>query len=102
MATTIDGYFSLVRISSSSWAAVHVNQEDQVKDDATESLAAAEPKNRTSTDATGRLFGQASAARVAFTERFPRLTIALISVTLCAASLTAEVEWLRHAGYYWR
>lgn len=101
MATTVDGYFSLVRTSKSSWAAVHVGQEDQVADHATHVLAAA-PSDRSNTDATGRLFAQAAAARVAFTERFPRLTIALISVALCAASLTAEVEWLRHAGYYWR
>jgi len=101
MATTVDGYFSLVRTSGSSWVAVHANPEAAVAADAAESCAAA-PVSRSSMHATGRLFAQATAARIAFAERFPRLTIALISVALGAASLTAEVEWLRQAGYYWR
>ena len=57
---------------------------------------------RNTAPAPGRLFAQATGAQVGFTERFPRLTIAMIVLTLFTISVTAEVEFLRHAGYFWR
>jgi hypothetical protein len=74
---TTQQHFNLVRTSKSTWVAVHVYQDE------------------------GRIFAQ-SEVRASFTERFPRLTIAVIALALFAVSATFEVEWLRHAGYVWR
>ena len=75
---TTHQYFNLVRTSKSTWVAVHVNPDE------------------------GSMFAQTAAAPASFTERFPRLTIAVIALALFAVSATFEVEWLRHAGYVWR
>ena len=92
---TTEQHFNLVRVSKSSWVAVHVNQNDgQVYSRQQESTIL-----RSSTPFAGRMFSQTAAARSSFTERFPRLTIAMISFALLAASATVEVELLRHAGY---
>lgn len=90
MATTTS-YFSLVKTGNSTWTAVHVNQNDVETSEVRSSEA--EPT---------AIFAETTVARSAFAERFPRLTIAMISLGLFAVSLTAEVEWLRQAGYYWR
>ena len=84
--STSEPYFSLVRISRSTWIAVHVNQGIG---DGNKPLARA-------------MFSQTEAERSSFTERFPRLMIAMISLALLAATATAEVELLKHAGYIWR
>ena len=88
MATS-NSYFSLVRTGNSTWTAVHVDHLDA------ESSAP-----RASDGDTVQLFSASS--RAAFAERFPRLTIAMISLVLFAVSITCEVEWLHQAGYYWR
>jgi hypothetical protein len=77
MGTIQQQYFNLVRTSKSTWVAVHVYQDE------------------------GRIFAQ-SEVRASFTERFPRLTIAVIALALFAVSATFEVDWLRHAGYVWK
>lgn len=90
MATS-NSYFSLVRTGNSTWTAVHVNHFD------------GEPTaSRANEGGQMPMFSESSAARTAFAERFPRLTIAMISLALFAVSITCEVEWLRQAGYYWR
>jgi hypothetical protein len=95
---TTEQHFNLVRVSKSSWAAIHVNQNDgQIYSRQPESTLL-----RNGTPHAGRMFSQTAAARSSFTERFPRLTIAMISFALFAVSATAEVELLHHAGYVWR
>jgi hypothetical protein len=91
---TTEQYFSLVRTSKSSWIAVPVNRSGP----SSESEAAI---LRNGAPVQGRLFAQASRARVAFSERHPRITIALIALVLFSVSVTAEVELLIHAGYVW-
>lgn len=87
MATT-NSYFSLVRTGNSTWTAVLNPLEGESSDShASEQVS---------------MFSESSASRAAFAERFPRLTIAMISLVLFAVSITCEVEWLRQAGYYWR
>jgi hypothetical protein len=96
---TTEQHFNLVRISNSSWVAVHVNQGS-----GDGKVYTREPESsilRNGTPHAGRMFSQTAAARTSFTERFPRLTIAMISFALFAVTATAEVEWLRHAGYVW-
>lgn len=95
---TTEQHFNLVRVSKSSWVAVHIGQNDgQIYSRQQESTIL-----RNGTPHAGHMFSQAASTRSSFTERFPRLTIAMISFALLAASATIEVELLRHAGYIWR
>lgn len=48
------------------------------------------------------LFSLISPMRISFTERFPRTTIALISITLFALTVLTEIECLHFSGYFWR
>lgn len=98
---TINSSFSLVRTGSSTWTAVHVGHdafgaESQRNRDVEPSAVRASDKGGLS------MFAETTVTHTAFAERFPRLTIAMISLALFAVSLTVEVEWLRQAGYYWR
>jgi hypothetical protein len=100
--STSEQYFSLVRTSKSSWIAVPAHQTAQAADG---TIYVREPDAailRNSGPISGRLFAQAAGARAKFTERFPRLTIAMIAFAIFTISVTAEVEVLRHAGYFWR
>jgi hypothetical protein len=101
MATT-EQYFSLVRTSKSSWIAVPVNRSGPAADGTIYSRDPETAILRNGAPAPGRLFAQSSGSRVAFSERYPRLTIAMIAFVLFGISVTAEVELLRHAGYFWR
>jgi hypothetical protein len=101
MATS-EQYFSLVRTSKSSWVAVPTSQTAQAADG---TIYRREPDAsilRNAAPIPGRLFAQASGANAKFAERFPRLTIAFIAFAILTVSITAEVEMLRHAGYFWR
>ncbi|HEX3891222.1 MAG TPA: hypothetical protein VHW46_01505 [Terracidiphilus sp.] len=95
-------YFNLVRTSKSSWVAVPAHQTAQAADG---TLYVREPEAailRSSSSPLQRLFAQASKGNSKFSERFPRLTILMIALTLFTVSVTAEIELLRHAGYFWR
>jgi len=48
-----------------------------------------------------RLFENTANLGLTFTERFPRLTFAVIAVALFAFTAAAEYEYLRAAGFYW-
>ncbi len=101
MATS-EQYFNLVRTSKSSWIAVPIHQTPSSADGV---IYSREPESailRNAAPLPGRLFAQAVGSRARFTERFPRLTIAMIAFALFTISVTAEVEMLRHAGYFWR
>lgn len=97
MATS-EQYFSLVRTSKSSWVAVPAHQTAKAEDG---TLYIREP-DATALQNSGRLFAQATGKHSKFAEKFPRLTIAMIAFGLFTISVTAEVELLRHAGYFWR
>jgi hypothetical protein len=101
MATS-EQYFSLVRTSKSSWIAVPVNQSGPSKDGTIYSREPEAAILRNTAPAPGRLFARSAGSSIPFTERFPRLTIAMIAFALFTISVTAEVELLRHAGYFWR
>jgi hypothetical protein len=85
MATT-EPYFSLVKTGASSWSAVLV-QSDKTN-------ASARPERKHSLPA-------AHASHV-WAERFPRLALALVALTIFAASVTAEIEYLRQTGHLFR
>ena len=97
---TTEKHFNLVRISKSSWAAVHVSRHSA--DGKIYTREAESGIFRNSTPSAGRMFTQTAWTRATFTERFPRLTVAMIAFALFAVSATAEVELLHHAGYVWR
>ena len=101
MATS-EQYFNLVRTSKSSWIAVPISRSGPSNDGAIYSREPEAAILRNSAPVPGRLFARAAGNHVAFTERFPRLTIAVIAFALFTISVTAEVELLRHAGYFWR
>lgn len=90
---TSEQYFSLVATGKSSWAAVHVNSEARTAEAA---------HRQDAVNGSSHLFAEASEARLGFTDRFPRFTIAMIALALFAVSASMEIEWLRHAGYFWR
>jgi|SRR5579872_1503864 hypothetical protein len=98
--STSEQYFSLVRTSKSSWIAVPANQTAKTAEDT--SYLGATDATILRSSVSARMFAQASGARAKFSERFPRLTIAMIALGLFTVSVTAEVELLRHAGYFWR
>jgi len=100
--STSEQYFSLVRTSKSSWIAVPSHQTAQAADGTIYVRESDAAILRNAAPIPGRLFAQASGAHVKFTERFPRLTVAMIAVAIFTISVTAEVELLRHAGYFWR
>jgi len=49
----------------------------------------------------GNLFEFAGNAPATFAERYPRLMVGAISVAAIVTTITAEIECLRSAGYYW-
>jgi hypothetical protein len=100
--STSEQYFSLVRTSKSSWIAVPAHQTAQAADGTVYVREADAAILRNSAPISGRLFAEASGTHTKFTERFPRLTVAMIAFALFTISVTAEVELLRHAGYFWR
>jgi hypothetical protein len=100
--STSEQYFSLVRTSKSSWVAVPINRSGSSADGTIYSREPEASLLRNGAPAPGRLFAQSLAGSSAFTERYPRLTIALIAVALFGISVTAEIELLRHSGYFWR
>jgi hypothetical protein len=100
MATN-DQYFSLVKTSKSSWVAVRVNVEEPSnsnKIDNPEALSLPRVANEQSSTA---LFANTAQQREALSERFPRLAIAIIVLVIFAVSVTAEIEYLRQAGFTW-
>ena len=101
MATT-NPYFRLVKTSNSSWAAVHMHDDVLSARNAFNGRAVEPAGFGVIEEARESLFGETTEAHAAFAERFPKLTIAMISLALFAVSITAEVEWLHQAGYYWR
>lgn len=54
-----------------------------------------------SADGRSGLFEFAGNAPVTFAERHPRLMVGAVSVAVIVAAITAEIECLRSAGYYW-
>ena len=90
---------SFVRIGATGWVSVHVTNAAQTVPAATASeslvLARHEP-------ASCRLFERTAGTGLTLSERFPRLTVAVIALALLAFSVTAEIEYLSKAGYYWQ
>ncbi|HMG87163.1 MAG TPA: hypothetical protein VK574_15640 [Terracidiphilus sp.] len=48
------------------------------------------------------LFEYVERAPATLPERFPRLTFLAIALALLVTALTAEYDYLRSAGYFWR
>jgi len=100
MATT-EQNFRLVQTGKSSWIAVHINHAGSAVDCRTSSRESGPARRRTGAPGTGHLFADAASGGITFSERFPRLTIAVIAIALFAATLTAEIDFLHGAGYHW-
>jgi hypothetical protein len=87
MATS-QHYFDLVQTGKSSWIAVHVTPPTATR---AETSSESDP-----------IFKDTGTLRITLAERFPRLTIALIALSLFAVTLTTEVDLLRCAGFRWQ
>ncbi len=101
MATS-EQYFNLVRTSKSSWIAVPIHQTSPAEEAAVYSREPESAILRNAAPAPGHLFAQVTGSHVKFSERFPRLTIAMIAGAIFTISIAAEIEMLRHAGYFWK
>lgn len=96
MATS-NQYFNLVQTGKSSWVAVHVDPPAGPKEP---TQSCAQPnRNAARRDA---IFGDSAVGPATFSERFPRLTIAMIAVVMFAATLTTEIDVLKGAGFFWQ
>lgn len=100
MATS-EQYFDLVRTSKSSWIAVPINRNSPAADGAAYTEPGADLL-RNAAPAPARLFAHATGSHSKFSERFPRLTIAMIAGLIFTVCVAAEVEMLRNAGYFWK
>ena len=58
-------------------------------------------RNFENANSFGPLFEFAGSAPATFAERFPRLMVLAVSLAFILAAITAEIECLRGAGYYW-
>jgi hypothetical protein len=92
-------YFSLVRTSKSSWVAVPINRTGVATNETAGGRKTDEVLLRGRGSVSKRLIAQTLGLRAAFSERYPRLTIALIALLLFGAGVTVEVELFFHAGY---
>jgi hypothetical protein len=54
-----------------------------------------------SEQACGLLFEFVANSPVTFAERFPRLMFCAVALALLLTAITAEIDCLRAAGYYW-
>lgn len=101
MATTVQ-HFNLVRVSKSSWVAVHASRSGDGNVYVPEPESTVLLSNASNESHAEQMFSQTASGQTSFTERFARLTIAMIAFALLAISATAEVEMLRRAGYLWQ
>lgn len=85
MATT-EPYFNLVKTGASSWSAVLIRKSE---------IAAKTRSERKQLLLPAR-------TSEAWAERFPRIALALVAITIFAASVTAEIEYLRQTGHLFR
>ena len=93
---SFEPYFSLVRTSKSSWVAVPVNRPNPATETSYDPKS--EQALRNAAPASRRLLAQASGLRAVFSERYPRLTVAVIAILLFGAGVTVELEVLFRAG----
>jgi len=89
---------SFAKIDERNWISVHVSQTIQPHRRNCDSqrivIGTDEPTSC-------RLFEHTGKARLTLPERFPRLTVAMIAVALLTVSVTAEIEYLTTAGFFW-
>jgi autonomous glycyl radical cofactor GrcA len=94
--TTTGTHSSSVEVGISGWISIHINCEQSaiklapVKDglESTERAAVIRPYEGSEDEI------------VPLPERFPRLTFLVVALALLFSSLTAELDFLRGAGYY--
>ena len=86
-----------VQIGATGWISIHIN--DPAGSPAHPGRAQGEAK---SPPIPFHLFEYAEQAPAPVPERFPRLTFLTIAIALLVTALTAEFDYLRGAGYFWR
>lgn len=86
---TTEPYFVLEQTGASSWSAVLVQDGKRVGQ-----------MSGTATEEQPQL--HPSVESMEWSGRFPRLALALVALMIFAASVTAEIEYLRQTGHLFR
>lgn len=106
--TATDRASNFVKTGRTPWISIHVSHDGQTICPQTPDLESREfvllGDERISNDepAAHLLFERAAHVNLTLFERFPLLTVAVIALALFAFSVTAEIECLSNAGYYWQ
>jgi hypothetical protein len=105
---TKDRAYSFEKIGRMGWNSIHRSHNGQTISPQTPDREswqfALMSDERIANDkpASSLLFARSAEASLTLSERFPRLTVAVIALALFAFSITAEIECLSKAGYYWQ
>ena len=91
---------SSIETGITGWISIHIQNQDELPADPRTPNSNARLAQPTANESPV-LFTQAPQARISLPERFPRLTFLTIALALLASALTAEIDYLRGAGYYW-
>lgn len=89
-------------IGDTGWVSVNINHDGKSLDRQTLVRAVEAPRYRKPEQTSFHLFEGTAESGITFSERFPRLTVAVIALALVAFTVATEVEYLRVSGYYWR
>jgi len=81
------------------WISIHINDPDGPS---SHLGSGAQEESKTIPPALIHLFEHADKMPLSLPERFPRLTFLAIAIALLVTALTAEFDYLRGAGYFWR
>ena len=91
-----------IRTGITGWISMSINGDhDSVESERPAEVAKSDREINAVRPDCGRLFALAERLPTPLPERYPRLTFAVIAVLLLASALTAELEYLRVAGYSW-
>ena len=92
----------LIQTQEAGRVAVHVEPAFRALDGRIQ-LSQPEPPTLPAREPTScRLFERTAELGMALSERFPRMTFAAIAFPLLAFIVTAEIEYVRKAGFHWR
>jgi hypothetical protein len=99
---------NVAKIGRTGWISVHVSYDGQTicprtpERESEQFALMSDERISNEEPSSGLLFERTAEASLTLSERFPRLTVAVIALALLGFSITAEIECLSKAGYYWQ
>ncbi len=91
-----------VKTGVTGWISILINEQEGAFDLPCDSGKGSMEQTKTNPPASIHLFEHVERTPVPLPERFPRLTLLTIALALLITALTAEFDYLRAAGYFWR